>query len=202
MGKRNAFLHCVLLLLLVTPIAAGERIPDIVFFDGELYHLHNSFPFDLYLAGHKLYPRHTDAPMMVTRRGQMDGTDNPNFHIASWVVKDRQLFLAGIEGFVYHNFDSWYLESIEKSLEAASSEEEKKRLQSEITSLRQSGINPSVISAMDHFFPRHKRGELILAQWYSGQLILEKQTESFPSRKRKRYEITFYQGRLTSIREL
>ncbi len=196
-------MQCCFILLLCSGASASERIPDIVFYRGELYHIYDGFPLDSFLAEHTLYPRQTDAPMMVTQRGQMDGTDNPNFHIANWVIQDKRLQLADIEGYVYLNFNSWYLESIEKSLESAKNEDERKRLNAEAKSLQDSGISRRVLSAMDHFFPKRNPGQFVFAQWFSGTILVEKQVlETFSSKIRQRFEMSFHQGILQSVRPL
>jgi len=198
--QRLKLLSCLLLLPFVQ-IQATDRIPDTVFYQGEMYNIFNNFPMDIFLADKNLYPRHINAPMMVTHRGQMDGTNNPNFHIANWIIQDRQLYLADIEGYVYPDFNAWYLESIEKSLEAATNDDERAHLRAEIQSLLKNRINRIVIRAMDHFFPNRKPGQLIRAEWFSGQLVLEKQAfEAFPSKRLTAFELTFHQGVLRSVR--
>lgn len=203
MRKSTFLLPGWLVLSLFSLISASDRIPDIALYENEVYLLHNVFPLDAFLADQKLYPRSSDAPMMVTRRGQMDGTDNPNFHIANWEIRDRQLYLVDIEAYVYPNFDAWYLESIEKSLEAARSMEERQSLTAEIQALQKQGVRRHVVKAMDYFFPERTPGQAVFAQWFSGQLLLEKQEPGpFASKSRKQMEMNFHHGVLQSVRQL
>lgn len=184
-------------------LMANERIPDIVTFQNELYHLRNAFPLDSYLSNYRLFPKYSDGPMLVTIRGQMDGTDNPNFHIATWLVRNNRLYLISMEGFVYPDFNAWYLESLEKSLEQAKSPTDRLRLQEELSELKPRVTNRMVKAAMDYFFPAFPRGKPVPADWFSGQLILESQALSaFPSKYPKRFELIFNQGILQNIRRL
>lgn len=184
-------------------IPAYDRIPDIVLYNGSIFHLNNTYPFDSFLAGYQLYPKYGNAPMMVTRRGQMDGTENPNFHIANWIIEDERLYLSSIDGFVYPNFDAWYLESIEKSLDSINSEDERRQLTIEISHLKQKGVRLHVVNAMDYFFPNRIPGQPIFAYWFSGELDIRSQIQnSYTTTKPRHYKMTFFQGVLQSVKPL
>lgn len=189
-----------LIWLFTMSLPAGERIPDMVMYDGSIYHLRNAFPLDSFLSDYPLFPKYEKAPMMVTRRGQMDGTDNPNFHVASWIVLNERLYLSGIEGFVYPSFDAWYLESMEKCLDSIRSEDERRQLTVEIGNLQRRGVRHQAVAAMDYFFPDRIPGQPIFADWFSGELILNQAQSPLSSGSGKSYAMTFRQGILQTIR--
>jgi hypothetical protein len=57
--------------------------------------------------------------------------------------------------------------------------------------------------AMAYFFPAAPPGQAVHAEWFSGQMILDRHSLSaFPSQKPKRYELIFNRGILQNVRQL